>query len=86
MKRKGERMVYSSRFLVKSLVWVLSVGAVSSASAFFGSKTMVLPRSPNINAARHMVGWQDQINRAQAPDKYWSLLLLLNINVLWVVH
>lgn len=68
-------MMYEARLLGNHIIVLVTIGCVSTAAGFFGSKTMVLPRSPSINAARHLVGWQDQINRANAPDRYWSLAI-----------
>lgn len=42
----------------------------------FGNKTIIIPRSPAINAARIMVGWQDQINLCDMCENYGSF----NIN------
>ena len=59
----------SIRFV--SLILILSM---PRAHAFFG-KTFISPRSLSVNAARELVGWQEQINRFDRDTNYWSLAI-----------
>ncbi|HZW61432.1 MAG TPA: hypothetical protein VFF04_04345 [Candidatus Babeliales bacterium] len=39
----------------------------------FGSKTVFVPRSLSVNAARELAGWQREINLYEPDAHYWSL-------------
>jgi len=38
---------------------------------FLGPRTIILPRSQSVNAARDLVGWQDEIHRYKPESNYW---------------
>lgn len=40
---------------------------------FLGPRTLILPRSQSVNAARDLVGWQQEIHRYNAESNYWVL-------------
>lgn len=53
------------------VVQILLLMSTSGLSAF-GNKTLVVPRSQSVDAARELVGWEREINKFCA-DYYWSL-------------
>jgi hypothetical protein len=55
-----------------SLVALLSVMA-TPLEGFLGPRTLILPRSQSVNAARDLVGWQQEIHRYGQTTNYWVL-------------
>ena len=53
-----------------SLVALLSVMS-RPLEGFLGPRTIILPRSQSVNAARDLVGWQDEIHRYEPESNYW---------------
>lgn len=47
---------------------------VDSSWGFFG-KTLILPRSQTVNAAREIAGWQEHINDYDVGRTYWSFYM-----------
>ena len=58
-------------FLIQVL-FILS--QVTTIYGFFG-KTLILPRSQTVNAAREIAGWQEHINDYDVGRTYWSFYM-----------
>lgn len=53
-----------------SILVLLSL-ANRSLEGFLGLRTIILPRSQSVNAARDLVGWQREIHRNEPESNYW---------------
>lgn len=40
---------------------------------FLGPQTIILPRSQSVNAARDLVGWQEELHRYGQDSNYWAI-------------
>jgi len=50
---------------------VLASTTTGSLEGFLGPRTLILPRSQSVNAARDLVGWQQEIHRYGQTSNYW---------------
>ncbi len=63
---------YPHNRVLFTLVALLSV-VNGSLQGFLGPRTLILPRSQSVNAARDLVGWQQQLHRHDETGNYWLL-------------
>jgi hypothetical protein len=61
---------------LKKILFILIFGCCYAGSVlgFFG-KTLILPRSQTVNAAREIAGWQEHINDYDVGRTYWSFYM-----------
>ncbi len=62
--------IFPVNLVLSTVVALLSV-LPSSLEGFLGPQTLVLPRSQSVNAARDLVGWQQQLHRPSDGNNYW---------------
>lgn len=56
--------------------FLLYIALTSTASIFgFFGRTLILPRSETVNAARSLAGWQEHINDYDVGRTYWSFYI-----------
>lgn len=67
-------MKFSSRAFCNLLCLLLSIISVQTDQAFFG-RTVIIPRSETVNAAREIAGWQEHINDYDVGRTYWSFYM-----------
>lgn len=56
------------------IFFMLGVLSAPMSYGFFG-KTLILPRSETVNAARELAGWQEHINDYDVGRTYWSFYM-----------
>lgn len=64
--------VFPVKRVLCSVVALLSIMG-GSLQGFLGPQTIILPRSQSVNAARDLVGWQQEIHRYGQDANYWVL-------------
>lgn len=67
-------MKYLSFRVCTFLSFVLIICHTNTIWCFFG-KTLILPRSETVNAAREIAGWQEHINDYDVGRTYWSFYM-----------
>lgn len=63
--------VFPVNHVFLSIIALLSV-VTCSLKGFLGPRTLILPRSQSVNAARDLVGWQREIHRYGQESNYWA--------------
>ncbi len=70
---KGPVMKFFCRILLYSMQLML-ITSIQPTLCFFG-RTLILPRSETVNAAREISGWQEHINDYDVGRTYWSFYM-----------
>lgn len=65
-----ETAVFRVNRVLFSVIMLLS-GIPGILEGFLGPRTLILPRSQSVNAARDLVGWQQQLHRYDQDTNYW---------------
>ena len=67
-------MKFFSRILFYTIQLILLISYVPQTFCFFG-RTLILPRSETVNAAREIAGWQEHINDYDVGRTYWRFYM-----------